>query len=645
MTNPPRNGIVRQTMKFRATILTFCTALLTATTAPAATRYVAVSGFTDTNANQATNPATPWSLARACTRALAGDLVLVSPGVYSGAFQITATGTPAAPITFRANGAPGTVVIDGGTATGSNGLLLVRAGGNQVAGNLVIEGFELRNLTTSDGSGVRLVTNANGLLTNVTVRNCHIHSILGTNAMGITVYALGDNNPLSGILIEGCDIHDCQPAPSEAMTFNGNVSNFIVRNCTVHDCNNIGIDMIGGEEGFPTGLVPGDLRVTRNGLVTGNRVWNIHQTEGITAAGIYVDGGRDIIIEHNRVETSDAGIEIAAENAGFVAQGVIVRNNILTANTGNGLILGSADAEFGRAEGNTIANNLFYHNGTGDPFESEIFIQYGSGNIIENNLVIPSEDQLASFFFVNGGNSTQIFRNNLWYAPTGGQGDFALYPDDGCCGSYGSFVAMSSALGTPQDSGGKFTNPQFVNAAAGDFHLLPSSPARDAGFSDPLLTGPQAVDMDGFPRKQGIEIDIGPDEAWPVDAWIRSNFPAHTISQALLSLDADDDGFTNLMEYATGFNPNLKSARPGIAISLNGSGAQRMPWISAQRRTLSIDAPLLLFQSADMAKWIPVQTPSPTVLSTSGVSQNIQWRLTTPISGKGFFRTSATLTP
>ena len=37
------------------------------------------------------------------------------------------------------------------------------------------------------------------------------------------------------------------------------------------------------------------------------------------AGGIYVDGGRDIVIENNVVTECDLGIEIGAENAGIVA--------------------------------------------------------------------------------------------------------------------------------------------------------------------------------------------------------------------------------------------------------------------------------------------------------------------------------------
>lgn len=52
---------------------------------------------------------------------------------------------------------------------------------------------------------------------------------------------------------------------------------------------------------------------------------------------------------------------------------------------------------------------------------------------------------------------------------------------------------------------------QFADAAQGDFHLLPDSPAIDAGADQNPLT----TDADGRPRRQGDKTDIGAYEAKP----------------------------------------------------------------------------------------------------------------------------------
>ena len=56
----------------------------------------------------------------------------------------------------------------------------------------------------------------------------------------------------------------------------------------------------------------------------------------------------------------------------------------------------------------------------------------------------------------------------------------------------------------PLDGGNIIAEPQFVNLAGGDLHLLPSSPAIDAGLNAGL-----AEDHDGNTRPQGAGFDLG----------------------------------------------------------------------------------------------------------------------------------------
>ena len=55
-------------------------------------------------------------------------------------------------------------------------------------------------------------------------------------------------------------------------------------------------------------------------------------------------------------------------------------------------------------------------------------------------------------------------------------------------------------------------DPQFVDAAARDYHLLPTSPARDAGLSTGLDV--PSHDRNGVPRPCGKAVDIGACECW-----------------------------------------------------------------------------------------------------------------------------------
>lgn len=609
----------------------------------ALTRYVTPGG---SSSGEGATLQQPWSLTKAFSAALPGDLVLVQPGIYPGKYEITASGTPpnagngapAVPITYRADGAAGSVVIDGtGTSGANDGLIFVRAtNAKPRASDLVLEGFEIRNfLNVNDASGIRILCRGSGSVARITVRGCYIHDIRGQNAMGITVYGMSSMNPITGITLEGCEVANCDPSPSEALVLNGNVDGFTVKDCIIRDCNNIGLDMIGGEPGFP--VEPAAGKVARNGLVQGCRVSNIINAINISGAGIYVDGGRLITIEHCRVENSDFGIEVGSENFGVTTDGVVVRNNILRNNRFNAIVVGGEGAGNGRVDGCRFYHNLLYRNGTQDVFASEIFLQYGTGNSFGNNIVYPAADGSPSFFFVTEGNAGTSFRNNLWFAEGGSantDGDFA-WQEGVCCGSYAEFRNA-----TGQDAGGIYANPSFLNESAGDYHLNASSPARDTGLADADHASGLLVDLDGLPRMQGSAPDMGPDEVWPVDAWWRIHFPAVTLTAAQLLADADLDGAPNLLEYAAGSFPGSARSRPEFG-PLTVPGSRGFVF---QKATAATDVDLRLFTSGNLSAWA-LSNLSPQLGVAGGGRQAHTWTLPAPAAAKIFLRLEAKLKP
>ena len=171
--------------------------------------------------------------------------------------------------------------------------------------------------------------------------------------MGVTVYGTSAT-PITNLVLDGNEIYDCEPALSETLTLNGNVSGFQVTSNYVHDVNNIGLDFIGGE-----GMCPDPAQdAARNGVCRWNRVARARSNYGGGyGAGIYVDGGHDIVLENNTVTESDLGIEVGAEHAGIVATNIIVRSNLLYRNDKPGLIFGGFAANVGRVRFCQFLNN------------------------------------------------------------------------------------------------------------------------------------------------------------------------------------------------------------------------------------------------------------------------------------------------
>jgi hypothetical protein len=430
-----------------------------------------------------------------------GDVVEVATGTYFEKVEFPRSGQLGQPIVLRA--ADGAHVILDGTGIGGENMVLIAS-----RSHVQVIGLEIRNnLSVTDGSGVRIL----GACSGVEIRDNTIHEIRGENAMGITVYGT-ESSPIEDLIIHGNEIFDCEPAPSEALTLNGNVTDFEVSENFVHDVDNIGIDFIGGE----TDIQSNPTLVARNGVVRGNTVLRANSIyRGGYAGGIYVDGGRDIVIENNRVGESDLGIEIGAENAGLVTTGILVRNNVLHHNERAGLVFGGYEAAVGRANGNAFTGNTLFANntvgesGVGTHFVGggigEIWVQFAEDNLVSGNIVVAGPENVFVGSFDAGSSVSNNFDFNLYF----GSEDVAL--GDFSLNGVGYVGLVEWQGGTGFDGNSLATDPQLADPPTLDWRLDPDSPAIDRG--DPAyLADPGESDFGGGPRVTGGRVDIGADE-------------------------------------------------------------------------------------------------------------------------------------
>lgn len=464
--------------------------LVVASSGPASAKdyYVATNGDDAGPGSQAS----PWrTIQKACDALAAGDTANVQAGTYNEKLEVRVSGDAAAGfVTIRAQGA---VILSGKGVSGAD---MIRM---KDRSHVRIEGFEIRdNLNVSDGSGIRVTGSGD----RIELRRNKIHEIRGHDAMGITVYGTSASRSISNLVIDGNEIYDCDPAQSEAVTLNGNVELFSVTNNKVHDVNNIGIDFIGGES-----IVGDKTKVARNGVCRGNEVYRARSSYGGGyGAGIYVDGGRDIVIERNVVHECDMGIEVGAENPGLVTKGIIVRDNILYANDKAGLVFGGYDADRGRVKGCRFTNNTFYKNDTKEDGNGEVWIQYAEENVIENNVFFVGAQNLV--YSGGVGSKKNVSNYNVFHCDAGaGSAEFTWQG-----AARAGFAKHQSGSG--QDASSVFASPRFVNAAARDFRLAPGSPAIDRGDPGSVIALGE-LDFAGKPRKQGARIDAGALEATP----------------------------------------------------------------------------------------------------------------------------------
>lgn len=222
---------------------------------------------------------------------------------------------------------PAVLDLAGKTTGRANAAFTVGSGSSDIS----IKNFEIRNFTGStaairiDGSSIN----------NVTVAGNDIHS--ATGAEGIAVYGRGGNDAskLSKINILANKVHDLKLGELEAIPINGNISGFKVIGNSGYKLDNIFIDTIGGERVSKNAA----LDQARNGEISFNYADDIstkhnpnsREAGNYSAAAIYSDGAKNLLIQDNYIRNADFGIEIGGEHSGLASSNVAVSSNVIEA--------------------------------------------------------------------------------------------------------------------------------------------------------------------------------------------------------------------------------------------------------------------------------------------------------------------------
>lgn len=216
------------------------------------------------------------------------------------------------------------------------------------------------------------------IFNNITVHDLHTTTTKGgSNAF----LFLGESREsINNIFLLNNRCYNMTLGYSEAISFAGNCEYCYVIGNEVFDNTNIGIDFY-GNAGYCSVEA---LDQARFCVASFNRVYNCNSVYA-DCGGIYVDGGRNCLIEGNFVSNCQYGIEIGSEelNESYPVTDIVVRNNILSGNTVCAMRIGGYDTKTSGTVKNCIVyNNTFADNGGG----YDVIISKADGIIFANNI-------------------------------------------------------------------------------------------------------------------------------------------------------------------------------------------------------------------------------------------------------------------
>ncbi len=386
----------------------------------------------------------------------AGETVFITSGIYNEHVIPQASGNANQYITYTAY--PGdTVIIDGSNFTGEGQYLYYSDRGifdikDKKYINVI--GLTIRN--SGNGGGIMCRYGSSY----INIENNHIYNC-GATGIGAG-YSRYEHPLATNIIAKGNVLEHCSLYSRESLSFRS-VVDFEISNNIVRDTPKEGIDAKSG---------------CTNGIICNNYVSNAG------AVGIYIDAGypdalytssHNIYVYNNVCDSCVSSIAVASEE-GCLGKDIWIYNNILSnAFNGNGIIV----ADFGiggRVQDIHIVNNTIYNS-----FHRGIYVNhFKAGDIyIRNNIC--SQNRLAQIGIKLPQGDTLVIDS--------------VYIENNLIDGVNIENGIAPVFG----------NPGFVNANAGDFHLLTTSPAIDKGTA---VDAPK-VDFDSVSRPIGHGYDIG----------------------------------------------------------------------------------------------------------------------------------------
>lgn len=249
-------------------------------------------------------------------------------------------------------------------------------------------------------------------------------------------------------------------------------------------------------------------------------------TEGnFLGAGIYLLFSLALIdnctVQNNRATFSgDSGGGICAEYSAPTIRNCRILNNTADDYGGGIYLRGNIFESNAPMIVNSIVRDNAAMGGAGITVDSYSWNVYVINNLIAGNI----GGEYASGILIQYGSDSKTFNNIIAY---NSQDGMISNESVGALSGYNCYYSNggSDYYGGSDMGFNQLVNPQFVNYAAGDYHLQELSPIINKGY---YIDSLPSVDFDGQKRIVQSDVDIGPDEF--ADCSMTANFGANPTS-------------------------------------------------------------------------------------------------------------------
>jgi hypothetical protein len=311
-----------------------------------------------------------------------------------------------------------------------------------------------------------------------------------------------------------------------------------------------------------------------NGLLSGFTLTNGN------ASGPFEEGsGGGVFCANNGIVTNCTVTRNRANgNGGGAAYGGTLFNCILISNSGissmgggaygctlnNCILTGNNSTLGGGAVGCTLNNCALANNYTWSYGGGACWCTLNNCTLTGNLVYVPEGVTTCA-----GGAYGCTLTDCIVYFNTNANSD--IYPNWSNCSFNNSCTTP-----LPPEPGNISSDPMFVNASGGDYHLLASSPCINTGLNMDWMTN--ATDLDGYPRIfGGVTVDMGAYEFQGAPEFILTNIAVAPVNPVIAA--GSNVIFTATGYFNDGSSSNLTSTNgliwsssiPGVA-TINSNG-------------------------------------------------------------------------